>query len=490
MTDERLEPVLADLGEQGGARDAQQEGRLAAIAVAVREHRRDVARLRRLERFWRWLGGPLGHHKVRDDRIVRRHGVADGMGDQVPGSTQRLDERRDIVALGVGRQQTQMEGTHAAKLAPEIRSGHAQVGEPPSAGIGWTPTLPLSPDSFLQGHAMLDIPSLSAGDEIHHPLLVLDVVRKGGDHPRTVVVFGNRTGRIDSAPFWAGRDEIIKELTKGMIAQVVGTVTAYRDALQVETGSVRALPKGSIELADFVPSVGPVEKYWQYLDEVRHKLRAPRLRAVVDLFFADEAFRERFERCPGAPGVGHHALLGGLLQHVSEVVSIGRQMARVARADEELVAVAAMLHDIGKLESYTWEEGIFDTTERGRLAGHVVIGAMMFREALLRAETPPCTDEEAMVIEHLILSHHGRLEYGAPVRPMTLEAEILSMADDASAKTASITESYAAPEYFVGDARLSSRRVWQLDNRWLFRLAPDFGRSADDRKDEAADQQG
>jgi len=74
---------------------------------------------------------------------------------------------------------------------------------------------------------------------------------------------------------------------------------------------------------------------------VRHKLTAPRLRAVVDLFFAGEAFRERFERCPGAPGVGHHALLGGLLQHVSEVVSIGRQMARVARADEELVAVAA-----------------------------------------------------------------------------------------------------------------------------------------------------
>ena len=238
---------------------------------------------------------------------------------------------------------------------------------------------------------MLDIPSLTAGDEVHHPLLVLDLQQKGGDHPRTVVVFGNRTGRIASAPFWAGRDEAIRGLAKGMVAQVVGTISTYRDALQLDAGSVRPLPKGSVELAEFVPSVGPVEKYWQFLDDVRHKLTAPRLRAVLDLFFADEAFRERFERCPGAPGVGHHALLGGLLQHVSEVVSIARQMARVARADEELVVVAAMLHDIGKLESYTWEEGVFDTTERGRLAGHVVIGAMMFREALSAAATPPCT---------------------------------------------------------------------------------------------------
>jgi 3'-5' exoribonuclease len=343
-------------------------------------------------------------------------------------------------------------------------------------------------DSFRQVRPMLDIPTLAAGDAVHHPLLVLDLLHRGGDHPRTTVVFGNRTGRIESAPFWAGRDEAIAGLAKGVIAQVVGTVTTYRDALQLEAKSVRALPKGSVELADFVPSVGPVEKYWQYLDDVRHKLTAPRLRAIADLFFADEAFRERFERCPGAPGVGHHALLGGLLQHVSEVVSIGRQMARVARADEELVAVAAMLHDIGKLESYTWEKGIFDTTERGRLAGHVVIGAMMFREALAAAGTPPCTDEEAMILEHLILSHHGRLEFGSPVRPMTLEAEILSMADDASAKTASIGESYASGELFPGDARLSTRRVWQLDNRWLFRLSADFGRQATAGNDEAADQ--
>jgi 3'-5' exoribonuclease len=322
---------------------------------------------------------------------------------------------------------------------------------------------------------MLNIPALAPGDEIHHPLLVLDLRQFGGEHPRTVVVFGNRTGRIESAPFWAGRDEQVRELRKGMVVQVVGSVTTFRDSRQVEARSVRPLPRGSVELADLVPSVGPVERYWTFLDDARTKLEAPRLRAVLDLFYANEAFRLRYEQCPGAPGTGHHALLGGLLQHTSEVVSIARGIARVARANEELVVAGAMLHDIGKLESYTWDEGLFETTERGRLVGHVVIGAMMLREALAAEPLPVCTDEEAMLLEHLILSHHGKLEFGSPVRPMTLEAEILHMADDASAKTAAISEAYASEEYFPGDARISAKRVWQLDHRWLFRSGADFG---------------
>lgn len=316
---------------------------------------------------------------------------------------------------------------------------------------------------------MVHIPTLTPGQEVHHPFLVLEVRQMGGEHPRTVLTFGNRTGRIDSAPFWAGRDEAIREVRKGMVVQVLGSVTAFRDTRQLDARSVRVLPRGSVELADLVPSVGPVDRYWQYLDETRVKMTRPGLRAAVDLFYADEGFRLRYEQCPGAPGTGHHALLGGLLQHTSEVVSIARSIARVARADEDLVTAGAMLHDIGKLESYTWEEGVFDTTERGRLAGHVVIGAMMLRAALAAAPAPVCTDDEAMLLEHLILSHHGKLEFGSPVRPMTLEAEIVHFADDASAKTAAINEAYASEEYFPGDARMSTKRLWQLDNRWLFK---------------------
>ena len=325
---------------------------------------------------------------------------------------------------------------------------------------------------------LLDITKLTTGEEVQHPLLVLDVVARNGEHPRTTLLLGNRTGRIETAPFWSGRDDMIRGLGKGMLVQVVGKTAKFRETLQLEVTSIRPLPKGSMSLADLVPSVGPVERYWQFLDEVRAKLTAPRLRAVIDLFYTDQTFRERYEQCPGAPGTGHHAALGGLLQHTCEVAAIGRQMARIAKADDELVLAGALLHDIGKTECYAWETGVFDTNERGRLVGHVVQGLSMLREAIQRAPAPPCTADEQLLIEHLILSHHGQLEFGAPVRPLTLEAEILHFADDASAKTASISDAYASAELFPGDARVSSKRVWQLDNRWLVKLPADFGRAA------------
>ena len=331
----------------------------------------------------------------------------------------------------------------------------------------------------------LDIPALAPGHDVHHPLVVIDVDVRGGEHPRTTLILGNRTGRIQSAPFWAGRDEMIRGIAKGMVVQVVGKVTSYRESTQLDAVSVRALPKGSVALADLVPSVGPVEKYWEFIDERRNELTAPRLRAVLDLFYRDDGFRERYEQCPGAPGTGHHAMLGGLLQHTSEVLVIGRQIARVAKADVELVVAGVLLHDIGKLECYSWETGVFDTTERGRLVGHVVQGVLMLQQAIQRAATPPCTPAEQLILEHFILSHHGKLEFGAPVKPLTLEAEILHFADDASAKTASINDAYGLKENFPDGTGLSAKKIWQLDGRWMFKARMGFGRDETDERNDA-----
>jgi 3'-5' exoribonuclease len=326
--------------------------------------------------------------------------------------------------------------------------------------------------------SLLDIPSLAAGDDVHHPLVVVDVAAKGGDHPRTTLTFGNRTGQIESAPFWAGRDEMIRGIAKGTLVQVVGKVTTYRESNQLDAVSVRALPKGSVPLADLVPSVGSVDKYWQFIDEHREKLTAPRLRAVLDLFYRDDRFRERYEECPGAPGTGHHAKLGGLIQHTCEVLAIALQIARVAKADVELVVAGVLLHDIGKLDCYSWEGGTFDTTERGRLVGHVVQGVIMLQQAIDQAPEPPCTPPEQLILEHFILSHHGKLEFGAPVKPLTLEAEILHFADDASAKTASINDAYALKENFPTGEGISAKKIWQLDGRWMYKGSATFGRES------------
>ena len=141
----------------------------------------------------------------------------------------------------------------------------------------------------------------------------------------------------------------------------------------------------------------------------------------------------------------------------------------------ELVLAGALLHDVGKLEAYAWRTGIFELTEAGALLGHVVLGMLMLERRLARQMPALCSEREDALLQHLIASHHGVLEHGAPVRPMTLEAEVLHYADDASAKTSSMAEALASPEHFAEQEPLSTRSIWQVDHRRIFRGRGEWG---------------
>ncbi len=319
------------------------------------------------------------------------------------------------------------------------------------------------------------LPSLGIGARVDAPLLVLDVAVKsqiGGD-PYTLLTLGNRSGRIGTEPFWQERQGEVAGLRSGHVVHVIGEVATFRDRRQLRVSSLRHLPEGAVDPASLLPSVGAVERFWQTLDGWRHEIAKPRLRAVVDLFYEDDTFRRRYEQCPAAPR-GHHAALGGLLQHTTEVAAIARTVARAAGADLELVLAGTLLHDIGKLESYRWDT-VFDHTEAGRLVGHVVLGALMFQRRLDEQATAPCTPSERELLLHMILSHHGKLEFGSPVTPMTLEAEVLHWADNASAKTASLAEALQDAGNFPGGT--VSSPVWELDRRRVYRGSSDWGAS-------------
>jgi 3'-5' exoribonuclease len=115
----------------------------------------------------------------------------------------------------------------------------------------------------------------------------------------------------------------------------------------------------------------------------------------------------------------------------------------------------------------------------------VVLGALMLERRLDAAPSPPCTAEERQLLLHLVLSHHGRLEFGSPVLPLTLEAEVLHWADNASAKTASMAEALRDPDAF-GEELVSRKRIWQLDHRRPYRGASDWGKPPDPRGESAA----
>jgi 3'-5' exoribonuclease len=250
--------------------------------------------------------------------------------------------------------------------------------------------------------------------------------------------------------------------------QAIGQVGLYAKTgkRQIQlTGPLRVLPSEQVDLHAFLPRIaGDTTKLWDWIDKRRAEISTPALRRAVDLFYADDNFRLKLELTPGSVN-GHHAKLGGLLLHVFEVTSIARGTAKTMGANTDLVVAGALLHDIGKVEAYGIDGGIFANTPCGLLLGHVVLGCLMLERRMAALGHRVCTEGQLLDLQHMILSHHGSLEFGSPVQPMTTEAEIVHWADEASAKANDMIESLDDSEAFASGKEFSDKRPWRVGRR-------------------------
>ncbi len=325
----------------------------------------------------------------------------------------------------------------------------------------------------------LNLAQLAIGDRVQHELLVYDRAEKrtkDGD-PFVILTLGNASGKIDTAPIWSDKLEWAAGADSGRVVQAIGNVAAYGKNGAVKrqlllTAPVRPLPTDSVRVEDFLPAVTTdLSRLWGWIDGVRGKMESRRLQRVVGLFYDDDVFRLRLEKTPGSIS-GHHAKLGGLLLHLYEVTQIARSSAKTMKANVDLVIAGALLHDVGKVDSYTIGPGGFTHTPCGLLVGHVVLGVMMLERRLAAVGEGVCSEGQLLDLQHLILSHHGKPEFGAPVPPMTLEAEILHWADEASAKATDMMDALEEPEGFADGAEISDRkwrvgrRVWRRRHDW------------------------
>ena len=328
--------------------------------------------------------------------------------------------------------------------------------------------------------APLDVPGLTPGDRVQHELLVRERAEKktsAGD-PFVVLKLGNRSGAIDTAPIWSDKLEWAAGADPGRVVQVIGDVALYgrngtaKRQLAV-TAPLRVMPAEHFRADEFLPRVDEdVARLWEKLDRARRSVRSAPLRAVLDCVFGDDVFREQFERAPGSTK-GHHAKIGGLLQHTVEVANIAVTSARAIRkANVDLVTAGALLHDVGKVEAYEIGPGGFAATQCGLLVGHVVLGLLHVERRLTTLGEPPCTEGQLLELRHMILSHHGKLEFGSPVVPMTLEAQIVHQADDASAKATDFLDAFDDAELWSDGGPFSKRswqlgrQVWKRDHDW------------------------
>lgn len=275
------------------------------------------------------------------------------------------------------------------------------------------------------------ISTLEPGNRLESVYLIRDVYKrsKKNGEPYISLNLQDATGRVN-AMMWDKVDLFMKnQLSPGDFAAFKADVGLYNGKVQLTIRGVDIVDPNLVDPGLFLPqSQRPIlemrTELFQWIDGVK----TPHLKKLLDTFFNDEDFLRNFLRAPSARTM-HQAYIGGLVEHTLGVVKNAMTLAdnyQEFGIDADLLITAALLHDGSKVFEYTYRTSI-DMTDKGRLVGHLSMMATEIEIRARRIEEFP--EEDKILLQHMILSHHGKLEYGSPKVPMTAEALILSYAD-------------------------------------------------------------
>jgi 3'-5' exoribonuclease len=251
----------------------------------------------------------------------------------------------------------------------------------------------------------------------------------------------DRTGAI-SGRLWNAGEQLFRAFEEGDFLLVKGKVQLFQGTLQIILSHMDRTDSAKVELADFLPHTEyDVSKLLEKLRGFLLKMSNPHLRGLAECFLMDESFVEVFCKVPA--GVrNHHAYLGGLLEHVVQLLEVADRILPVyPEIDRDLLLTGIFLHDIGKVRELSYGR-VFSYTDAGQLIGHLVIGVEMLNEKA--AKVPDLTGEPfppelLLRLKHMVVSHHGTYEFGSPKLPMTPEAVALHHLDNLDAKVHSFT---------------------------------------------------
>jgi 3'-5' exoribonuclease len=254
-------------------------------------------------------------------------------------------------------------------------------------------------------------------------------------------IAADKTGEI-SVKFWGGDNKdrvkrLYDSFSTGDVIQVrTGMVEVYEDRLQVSvnenTGGVRKCAPNEYDVTDFIPALDE-ERIKELYEVVKKEIKAIHnepLKHLLSLFFSDQEFVKSYLHSPSAIS-RHHNYVGGNLEHTVGVVRLCQNICEMyPKINKDLLICGALLHDIGKLKEYMYAAAI-DVTEEGNFIGHIVMGERWIKEKIeeLHANGKEFPRELENQLIHLILSHHGRYEWGSPKMPKIAEATILHQAD-------------------------------------------------------------
>ena len=244
---------------------------------------------------------------------------------------------------------------------------------------------------------------------------------------------GDRSGTIE-ARMWDQFESAVKGISRDDFVKVQARVEIYRNKPQLSVQQVRLAKPEEIDLADFLPATKEnVEKLYAQLEGFAASIANPWLNKLVAAILSNPVIAAKYKRAPAAK-VMHHAYLGGLLEHVLSLCGLAKlAAAHYPELDADLLLTAAILHDVGKLDELCYDRAIGYTVE-GQLLGHIVMELETINKAMdAIAGFPP---NLKIVLQHLLISHHGQYEFGSPKLPMIREALVFHYLDDLDSKLA------------------------------------------------------
>jgi 3'-5' exoribonuclease len=259
--------------------------------------------------------------------------------------------------------------------------------------------------------------------------------KKSGE-PYLALTLSDRTGQIE-AKMWDNVADSLTEFEQDDFLKVKGLINKYNSRFQLTIHKLRRMEESEIDYADYLPKCPrDVDELWSTLRTFIEGFEDEHLKAVILAFMADEEIARAYRTAPAAKTL-HHAYIGGLLDHVVSLFKLCDLACRnyPQQINRDLLLAGAFLHDIGKIHELTYARS-FAYTTKGQLLGHMIIELEMLQQKLV--QVPGFPDEKKVLLEHLIISHHGKYEFGSPKLPMFPEALMLHYLDDLDSKMESM----------------------------------------------------
>jgi 3'-5' exoribonuclease len=282
-------------------------------------------------------------------------------------------------------------------------------------------------DFFIADAAKFDNETVTS----YFALASLQVREKKQGGQFLALILSDKTGTLE-ARMWEEFADALASCGEGCYVKAQGVISRYQGRFQITLQKLRFAAESEIDAADYQPATKfDVDEMWSELRGYVSAFTNADLKRLVFAFLDDEAIAAAYRTAPAAK-VLHHAWLGGLLEHVLTLVRVC--LATVPfypEVDPDLLVTGAILHDIGKVRELSWKSSFAYTLE-GQMIGHISIAQGMLREKMQALQ--PFPDRLRVLVEHMILSHHGKYEFGSPKLPMTPEAILLSALDDLEAK--------------------------------------------------------